>query len=71
MRTISDKGLNLLIEWEGERLEAYDDARPNVKLAPGDKVLGCILYRYNAVTSSVGCKDQITVDKEGCMVLQG
>ena len=69
MRTISDKGLNLLIELERERLEAYDDARPNVKLAPGDKVLGTLTIGVGHTGSDVYIGQKISKEESRQILL--
>ena len=69
MRTISDRGLNLLIEWEGERLEAYDDARPNVKLAPGDEVLGTLTIGVGHTGSDVYIGQKISKEESRQILL--
>ena len=43
---ISDNGLNLIKEFEGLRLTAYDDLNPNKDLQKGDQIIGKLTIGY-------------------------
>jgi lysozyme len=43
---ISQSGLDHIKSFEGLRLRAYDDKRPNHNLMPGDEVLGTVTIGY-------------------------
>lgn len=60
MRQVNEAGLKLLKSFEQLRLTAYDDARPDFKLRPGDKVLGTLTIGYGHTDRAVWIGQKIT-----------
>lgn len=63
MRTITENGVAILKTLEQERLLAYDDARPNHILQPGEKVKGTLTIGVGHTGSDVYIGQEISKEE--------